>query len=176
MEVNKSFVVGIFDDEDVLIDAVGKVRGSGVKIHEVYSPFPVHGLDEALGYKRTRLPIAAFIFGITGTGLALLTQIWMLGYDWPMIIGGKNYASLPPFIPVTFEFTVLLSALGMVATFLIVSDMKPYRWPVQFDLRSTEDKHVMAIDLSINKAKSTDDISKLLKSAGASEVNLKNFN
>jgi hypothetical protein len=176
MEVNKSFVVGIFDDEDVLLDAVGKVRGSGVKIHEVYSPFPVHGLDEALGYKRTRLPIAAFIFGITGTGLALLTQIWMLGYDWPMIIGGKNFASLPPFIPVTFELTVLLSALGMVATFMIVSDMKPYRWPVQFDVRSTDNKHVMAIDLAINKGKTTDDISRLLKTAGASEVNLKTFN
>ena len=176
MEVNKSFIVGVFNDEDVLLDAVGKIRGNGVKIHEVYSPFPVHGLDEALGYKRTRLPIAAFIFGMTGTALALIMQIWMLGYDWPMIIGGKNFASLPPFIPVTFELTVLLSALGMVATFLIISDMKPYRWPMQFDVRSTDDKHVMAIDLASNTGKTTDDISKLLKTVGAAEVNLKNFN
>jgi hypothetical protein len=175
MEANKSFVVGVFDDEDVLLDAVAKVRSSGVRIHEVYTPFPVHGLDEALGYKRTRLPIAAFMFGITGTGLALLMQIWMLGYDWPMIIGGKNYASLPPFIPVTFEFTVLLSALGMVATFIIVSDMKPYKFPQQFDVRSTEDKHVMAIDLAHNSGMNTDKLSKVLKDAGASEVNLKNF-
>ena len=176
MEVNKSFIVGVFNDEDVLLDAVRQIRGNGVKIHEVYTPFPVHGLDEALGYKRTRLPIAAFIFGMTGTGLALLMQIWMLGYDWPMIIGGKNFASLPPFIPVTFEMTVLLSALGMVATFLIISDMKPYRWPMQFDVRSTDDKHVMAIDLASNTGKTTDDISKLLKTVGAAEVNLKEFN
>jgi hypothetical protein len=176
MEVNKSFIVGVFNDEDVLLDAVHQIRGNGIKIHEVYSPFPVHGLDTALGYKRTRLPIAAFIFGVTGTSLALLMQYWMLGYDWPMIIGGKNFASLPPFIPVTFEFTVLLSALGMVATFLIVSDMKPYRWPVQFDVRSTDDKHVMAIDLASNTGKTKDDISKLLKTAGAAEVNLKEFN
>ncbi|MEQ9415139.1 MAG: DUF3341 domain-containing protein, partial [Cyclobacteriaceae bacterium] len=94
MESNKNFVLGVFDDEDVLLHAVEKVRGKGVKIHEVYSPFPVHGLDEALGYKKTRLPIAAFIFGMTGTSLALIMQIWMLGYDWPMIIGGKNFASL----------------------------------------------------------------------------------
>jgi hypothetical protein len=160
----------------VLLDAVTSLRTTGVKIHEVYSPFPVHGLDERLGYTRTRLPIAAFIFGLTGTSLALIMQIWMLGYDWPMIIGGKNFASLPPFIPVTFELTVLLSALGMVATFMIVSDMKPYRWPVQFDVRSTDNKHVMAIDLAINKGKTTDDISRLLKTAGASEVNLKTFN
>ncbi len=174
MEHNKNFVLGVFSDEDVLLDAVSAVRGKGVKIHEVYSPFPVHGLDEALGYKRTRLPIAAFLFGLTGTSLALFTQIWMLGYDWPMIIGGKNHASLPPFIPVTFEFTVLLSAFGMVITFLIVSDMKPYKWPRQYDLRSTEDKHIMAIDLGSNKL-SKDEIRRVLKDSGASEVNEKNF-
>jgi len=170
----KQYLVGIFNDEDVLLDAVEKIRDKGVKIEEVYSPFPVHGLDEALGYRRSRLPIAAFMFGITGTSLALLMQIWMLGYDWPMIIGGKNFASLPPFIPVTFEFTVLLSALGMVATFLIVSDMKPYRWPRQFDIRSTDDKHVMAIDLSSNKI-GKDEIGRILRDSGAQEVNEKNF-
>ncbi|MEP2671357.1 MAG: DUF3341 domain-containing protein [Cyclobacteriaceae bacterium] len=174
MESNKNFVLGVFDDEDVLLHAVEKVRDKGVKIHEVYSPFPVHGLDEALGYKKTRLPIAAFIFGMTGTSLALIMQIWMLGYDWPMIIGGKNFASLPPFIPVTFELTVLLSALGMVATFMIVSDMKPYRWPQQFDLRSTDDKHIMAIDLATNKI-GKEDIGAILKESGAQEVNDKNF-
>jgi hypothetical protein len=171
MEANKNFLVGVFDNEDAVISGVTSVRKTGVKIHEVFSPFPVHGLDEVLGYKRTRLPIAAFMFGMTGTAIALVMQIWMLGYDWPMIIGGKNFASLPPFIPVTFELTVLLSALGMVATFLIVSDMKPYKWPRQFDLRSTEDKHVMASDLDLNLGKSKDDIRSILKSAGASEVN-----
>ena len=174
MESNKSFVVGIFNDEDVLLHAVENIRGKGVKIQEVFSPFPVHGLDEVLGYKRSRLPIAAFFFGMTGTSLALIMQIWMLGYDWPMIIGGKDFVSLPPFIPVTFEMTVLLSAFGMVITFFIVSDMKPYKWPRQFDNRSTDDKHVMAIDLAENKL-SKDEISLILKDSGASEVNEKNF-
>jgi hypothetical protein len=175
METNKNFIVGIFDDEDILLEGVEKVRDRGVKIHEVYTPFPVHGLDEALGYKRSRLPIAAFLFGLTGTSLALTMQIWMLGIDWPMIIGGKNFVSLPPFVPVTFELTVLLAALGMVATFMIVSDLKPYKWPRQFDLRSTDDKHVMAIDLAINANLSADDIKRILKEAGASEANDKNF-
>ena len=174
MEKNKNFIVGIFDDEDILLHAVENIREKGVKIQEVFSPFPVHGLDEALGYTRSRLPIAAFLFGMTGTILALFTQIWMLGFDWPMIIGGKNHASLPPFIPVTFEFTVLLSAFGMVGTFFIVCDMKPYGWPRQFDLRSTDDKHVMAIDLASNKL-SKDEISRILKDTGASEINEKNF-
>jgi hypothetical protein len=175
MDADKNFVVGIFDDEEILLDGIKNVRGKGVKIHEVYSPFPVHGIDDALGYKRSRLPIAAFMFGITGTSCALLMQIWMLGYDWPMIIGGKDFWSLPPFIPVTFELTVLFAALGMTGTFMIVSDMKPYKWPRQFDLRSTEDKHVMAIDLAKNSGLSKAQLSQVLKEAGASEVNEKSF-
>lgn len=175
MDANKNFLVGVFDDEDLLVNAVRTLRTKGVRIHEVFTPFPVHGLDEVMGYKRTRLPIAAFMFGITGTSLALLMQFWMLGFDWPMIIGGKPHASLPPFIPVTFEFTVLLSALGMVATFLIVSDMKPYGKPRQFDVRSTDDKMVMAIDLDLNKTQNRTAITQLLKDAGASEINEKVF-
>lgn len=171
---SENYLVGIFDDEDILLHSVGGIRGKGVKIHEVYTPFPVHGLDEELGYKRSRLPIAAFMFGLTGTLLALLMQMWMLGYDWPMIIGGKNFISLPPFIPVTFELTVLLAAHGMVITFIIVSDLKPYKMPRTFDLRSTDDKHVMAIDLAANKL-SKEEISRILKENGASEVNEKNF-
>ena len=148
MERDKNFVLAIFEDEDVLIDAVKQVRNDGVKIKEVYTPFPIHGLDTALGYKMSRLPIAAFLFGMTGTILALTMMYYMMGFDWPMNIGGKNFVALPPFIPVTFEVTVLLSALGMVATFLIVSDLKPYKIPRMFDIRSTDDKLVMAIDLN----------------------------
>jgi hypothetical protein len=175
MDADKNFLVGVFDDEDAVLDGIKNVRNSGIKIHEVYSPFPVHGIDDALGIKKSRLPIAAFLFGMTGTACALTMQIWMLGYDWPMIIGGKNPASLPPFIPVTFEMTVLFAALGMVGTFMIVSGLKPYAWPRQFDLRSTEDKHIMAVDLAINHSKSKEEISRILKSAGASEVNEKRF-
>jgi len=175
MDADKNFLVGIFDDEDAVLSGIKGVRDSGIKIHEVYSPFPVHGIDDALGIKKSRLPIAAFLFGMTGTTCALTMQIWMLGFDWPMIIGGKNNASLPPFIPVTFEMTVLFAAFGMVGTFMIVSGLKPYAWPRQFDLRSTEDKHVMAVDLAINHGKSKEEISRILKSAGASEVNEKSF-
>lgn len=174
MDRDKHFVLGIYDDEDVLLSAVEKVRSSGVKIQEVYSPFPVHGLDEALGYRRTRLPIAAFMFGALGTTLALTMQIWMLGFDWPMIIGGKNFVALPPFVPVTFELTVLLAALGMVGTFMLVSDLKPYKKPRLMDIRITDDKHVMAIDLADNQV-AKDDIRKILSETGASEVNDKDF-
>ena len=174
MESNKHFVVGIFDDEDVLVQAVRDVRKNGVIIHEVYSPFPVHGIDDALGYERSRLPIAAFLFGLLGTILALVMMIGMMGYDWPMIVGGKDYIPFPAFIPVTFEITVLLASLGMVATFLISSNLKPYGKPRLFDIRVTDDKHVMAIDLAKNQL-SEEQIDEIVKSSGASEVNRKNF-
>ncbi len=170
MEKGQNYLVGIFNDEDVLLKAVRQVREKGVKIFEVYTPFPVHGLEDELGYKKTRLPIAAFLFGLTGTILALTMQMWMLGVDWPMIIGGKDFVSLPPFIPVTFELTVLISAFGMVGTFMVVSDLKPYKDPNLFDKRSTDDKHVMAINLG-NNSLASDDIKSILSDVGAEEVN-----
>jgi hypothetical protein len=174
MATGKHYLVGIFDDEDILLKGIEKIREQGVKIHEVYSPFPVHGIDDALGYKRSRLSIVAFLFGMAGTTLALTMQIGMMGIDWPMIIGGKDYIPLPSFIPVTFELTVLLAAFGMVGTFLVISNLKPWSKPVQFDIRATDDKHVMAIDLGDNKMdKST--ISAVLKASGASEINHKDF-
>jgi hypothetical protein len=174
MTSDSKFIVGVYDREDILLKAVKSVRKSGVKIHEVFTPFPVHGLDDALGYKRSRLPIAAFLFGLLGTSLALTMQIGMMTVDWPMIIGGKDFLPLPSFIPVSFELTVLLASFGMVGTFFVVSNLKPWGKPVMFDIRSTDDKHIMAIDLSKNKL-SEADIKKSLEESGASEVNEKVF-
>ena len=101
--------------------------------------------------------------------LALIMMFMMMGYDWPMIIGGKNHASLPPFIPVTFELTVLLSALGMVGTFMVVADLKPFKNPRIFDKRCTNDKHVMVVDLADNNL-SKEEINELMRTNGASEV------
>lgn len=175
MERDTNFILGVFDDEDVLLHAVEEVRSSGVKIHEVYSPYPVHGLEHVLGYKRSRLPIAAFLFGILGTSLALTMQYYMMSFDWPMIIGGKDYAAFPDFIPVTFEMTVLLAAFGMVGVFMISSNLKPWAQPRIFDVRSTDDKHIMAIDIANNTSMELARIEEILKSSGASEVNKKSF-
>ncbi|NJL11575.1 MAG: DUF3341 domain-containing protein [Microscillaceae bacterium] len=165
----KKFLVGIFDDEDVLIPAVKKLRASGVKIHEVYTPYPVHDLDVYLGYKRSRLSKAAFIFGATGTLLAILMQSFMLGFSWPMNIGGKDHLAYPDFVPVTFELTVLLAALGMVATFLISNNLGPGKQALMFDPRSTDDKFVMAIELEKNHQFTQMQIEELLLQHGVSE-------
>ncbi len=172
MSDKSNYIVGVFDDEDILLKGIKQVREGGVKIHEVYSPFPVHGIDDVLGYKRSNLSVVAFLFGLLGTTLALTMQIGMMTVDWPMIIGGKDYLPVPSFIPVTFELTVLLASFGMVGTFLIISNLKPWGKPKLFDKRITDDKHIMAIDLGKNKIEESA-INKLLKDSGASEVNLK---
>lgn len=175
MEKDKNFILGVYDDEDVLLHAVSEVRATGVKIHEVFTPYPVHGLEDVLGYKRSRLPIAAFLFGMLGTTLALTMQLYMMRFDWPMIIGGKDHAAIPDFIPVTFELTVLLAAFGMVGVFMVSSNLKPWAQPRIFDLRSTDDKHIMAIDIANNTSMEVAKIQEILKSSGATEVNNKSF-
>jgi hypothetical protein len=175
MERDTHFVLGVFEDEDVLLHAIKDVKRSGIKIQEVYSPYPVHGIDDYLGYKRSRLPVAAFFFGVLGTCLALIMQFYMMQFDWPMIIGGKDFGALPDFIPVTFELTVLLASFGMVGVFMVSSNLKPWGQPRIFDLRITDDKHVMAIDIANNSSMGIDKIEEILKSSGASEVNKKSF-
>lgn len=175
MDGGKNYIVGVFDDDNTLLNAVGKVKGSGIKIDECYTPFPVHGLEHALGYKPTRLPIVAFLFAMTGMILALTMQTYMLTFDWPMVIGGKPHFPFPSFVPVTFELSVLLAAFGMAGTFFVRSDLKPYKlYPRQYDERATDNMHVMAIDVDLNK-ESIDSIRAVLKEAGAVEVNLKDF-
>lgn len=168
----KRFAVGVFDDEDVLLHAIDNVRAAGVKIYDVFSPYPVHGIDDALGIERSRLPIAAFFYGLCGLSFALWIQIYMLGFDWPMIIGGKPAISLPAFIPVSFELTVFFTCHGMVITFYTISKLYPRFKTPMLDVRSTDDKFVMAIELDESSSQ-LPKLTQLLRENGASEVNHK---
>lgn len=172
MSAASNFLVGVYDDDEVILNACGKIRGAGVKIHEVYSPFPIHGIDPVLGYGRSRLNVAAFLFGITGTTIAFTMQSIMMGVDWPMNIGGKPHIAVPSFIPVTFELTILLACLGMVFTFFVVSGLGPGSRKLVLDPRYSDDKFILAIDLDKNKM-SRDELVALLKNTGASEVSHK---
>ncbi|WP_266362265.1 DUF3341 domain-containing protein [Tellurirhabdus rosea] len=171
---NSKFLVGVYDDDDVVLKAVTEVKKAGVRIHEVYSPFPIHGLDVAIGHPRTRIGIAAFLFGLTGFLCMVALTLYTMKFDWPMIIGGKDPYALPAYIPVMFEFTVLFTALGMVGTFLVSNGLGPTVKPLMFDLRSTDNKFVLAIDLEKNKM-SEAEITNVLRTSGAAEVNVKQF-
>ena len=169
------YLVGIYDDDEVILHAVPQLRKAGVKINEVYSPFAIHGMDDALGHPRTRIGIAAFIFGVTGCICALTLLIWTMGIDWPMNVGGKDPISIPNYIPITFELTVLFTAFGMVTTFFITNGLRPNLvTPAMFDPRSTDNKFVMAIELTKNRL-SEAEIAQYLRDSGAEEVNIKQF-
>ncbi len=168
----KRFALGIFDDEDVLLHAIDNIRGAGVKIYDVFSPYPIHGIDDALGIERSRLPIAAFFYGMCGLAFALWLQIYTLGFDWPMIIGGKPHIALPAFIPVSFELTVFFTCHGMVITFYTISKLYPRIKTPVLDVRSTDDKFVMAIELDEHSSQ-LPKLTQLLRENGASEVNQK---
>jgi hypothetical protein len=164
----KKFVVGCFDDEQVLFPAVKNVRKSGYKIHDIYTPMPIHGLDTAMGLRDTSLHTAGFIYGIAGTSTALGFISWALAYDWPLNFGGKPFFALPAWIPITFELTVLFSAVGMVLTFCYLCQMAPFVKKDHFHLRATDDLFVMAIECT-DKTNSNE-VMDYLQSMGAKEV------
>lgn len=165
----KKYVVGCFDDEEVLFPAVKKVRNAGYKIHDVYTPFAVHGLDHALGMRETSLHTAGFIYGLIGTTTAVAGMGWVFTKDWPMNIGGKPNFALPAFIPIIFELTVLFAAVGMVMTFCYLCQLAPFVKKHHFHPRATDDLFVMVIECTDKT--NIEDLKGFMQKAGATEVN-----
>lgn len=165
----KKYVVGCFDDEEVLFPAVKKVRNAGYKIHDVYTPFAIHGLDHALGMRETSLHTAGFIYGLIGTVTAVTGMGWVFTKDWPMNIGGKPNFALPAFIPIIFELTVLFSAVGMVMTFCYLCQLAPFVKKHHFHPRATDDLFVMVIECT--EKTNIEDLKGFMQKAGAIEVN-----
>ncbi len=166
----KKFVVANFYDEEVLFPAVKKVRRAGFKLHDVYTPFPIHGLDKAMGLRDTSLHTAGFIYGITGTLTALTCITWILSIDWQLNFGGKPYFSLPAWIPITFELTVLFAAVGMTLTFCWLCQLAPFVKKDHFNPRATDDTFVMAVEIS-EEASENEAIS-FLQDIGGAEVSI----
>lgn len=172
-DTHKNVLYGLYDDEQDLLQAVRKANEDHLDIMDVYTPFPVHGLDPLLGLAESRLHIAGFIYGAMGTLTAFLFMSWVFTRDWPIIFGGKPYWSVPAFIPITFELTVLFAAIGMVVSFYIVCGMGPGKVIPTLDDRITDDKFCIAFETS---GASDDQIQKLkgfFSVTGASEVNNK---
>ena len=171
--MSKNTIYGIFDCEEVLLSSVKEIRENKIKIIEVYSPFPVHGLDKALGLKETRMAITAFIYGCIGISLASLMIYNIMIIDWAQNIGGKPnfsfYHNMPSFIPVMFECTVLFAAHLMSITYLVRNGLYPGGTSDSPDERTTDDKFLMVIDVDGD----TKLVKDLLSKTGASEINEK---
>jgi hypothetical protein len=166
----KKFVVGCFEEERTLFEAVKRVRKSGYRLHDVYTPFPIHGLDKEMGLTETSIHTAGFIYAATGTATALSGISWVFMADWPLNIGGKPHFALPAWIPIIFESTVLFSAVGMVLTFCYLCQMAPFVRKHHFHPRATDDKFVMVIDCSAKNNES--EVTAFMNSLGATEINV----
>ena len=164
-------IYGHFTDELDLIEGIKELQAKGIAIEDVRTPFPVHGLDTLLKYRRSHLPKVAFFAGAVGGTLGLLFQIWVFTKGWPLNFGGKPFLSLPSFIPVTFELTVLFAAYIMGMAFLIRSSLGPGSQPDILDELVTED-HFQIILTSGNNQLSEEELSDALTAAGALDVKL----
>ncbi|MCO4293449.1 DUF3341 domain-containing protein [Solitalea sp. MAHUQ-68] len=169
---NKKFAIGLYDDEDVLKSGITSIQNKGQEIFDVYTPYPVHGLENVFFVPRSRLPIAAFCFGCLGLSLAFLMMWYMITYDWPMDIGGKPNFPVVSFIPVCFEWTVLFASFGMGFTFFMANRLIPFSTPRIMDERATDDRFVVAIEVNENNESSVAD---LIRQSGAVEVKYKTF-
>jgi hypothetical protein len=172
--MSKRFTTGVFHDEELLLKAVRNIRSRGIKIHDVYTPFAVHGMEDALGLEDSRLHTAGFLFGATGTITAVTLMTWA-SFNYPNVFGGKPIFALPAFIPITFELTVLFAAVGMTLTFLIKSNLLPGVKPRIMDTRITDDKFVIAFDQADFNPEQLQQLITLLRENGAEEVNHKEF-
>jgi hypothetical protein len=159
-----------FEDDEVLLDAVKATKEANYEIAEVYTPFPVHGLDKAMGLKPTRIAIAAFLFGLTGFLTALAVTNYTMIVDWPQNFGGKPNATytdnMLAFVTILFELTVFFAAHFMVITFYMRSRLWPWKEAENPNPRSTDDLFVMEVEVDDHAEKAAD----FLKSTGASEV------
>ncbi len=142
--------VAEYDSVDNLLEACNRIREAGYEKTDAFTPFPVHGIDKALGIKPTALPWIALTAGLTGTATALAMQIWMNAIDYKYIISGKPYVlSLPAFMPVTFELTVLFASFGAFFGMWALNRLPKFSNPMftdpRFD-RATDDKFFLYID------------------------------
>lgn len=169
MESSK-VIHAIYNDDDILMAAVKKIRAEKHHIEEVYTPFPVHGLDKALGLAPTRIAIASFIYGCIGLTVAIVMMNFIMIKDWPQNIGGKPSFSylenMPAFVPIMFELTVFFAAHLMVITFYLRSRMWPFKNAENPDPRTTDDHFLMEIPVHGNEK----ELTSLIEATGAVEI------
>ena len=164
------FIHALYDDDDTLLKAVKNIRSENYDIEEVYTPFPVHGLDKALGLEETRISIMAFIYGCLGLIIAVVMMNFIMIQDWPQNIGGKPSFSylenMPAFVPIMFEMTVFFAAHLMVITFYLRSRLWPFKEAENPNPLTTDDKFLIEVGLQNNEK----DLKALLKETGAIDI------
>ncbi len=171
--MSSKVIHALYDDDEVLISAVKEVKAAHHHIEEVFTPFPVHGLDHAMGLAPTKIAITAFMYGVTGLSFSIWFLYLIMIKEWPQNIGGKPSFSfaenMPAFVPIMFEMTVFFAAHLMVITFYMRSKIWPFQTASNPDPRTTDDKFLMEVAVDGNES----ELTSLLEKTGAIEITVK---
>lgn len=168
MAKKQSGVAGLWSDDHAILEAAEKMRLAGYKKFDAITPFPVHGMEEAIGIKRSMIPWVTFFSGVTGGSLGLYFQYWTSAVSWPINVGGKPFFSLPAFIPVTFELTILFAALFSVGAMFFLNGLPKVNPPI-IDPDLTSHKFALWVP-DTEEGYSVEKVEAFLKELGAEEV------
>jgi hypothetical protein len=127
--MSKRLLVGVFDNEHDTLEAVRASRRRGLRVVDVYGPYAIHGIEDAMGLAPSRIPRFVFVVGLLAAALKVWFEFWTTAVDWPVNVGGKPFNSLPAFVPVTFEVMVLFAGLSAFFAFLVVCKLYPGKKP-----------------------------------------------
>ena len=166
------YIVGLFSEEDDVLNAVTDLREHGLTIDDVYTPYAVHGLDRAMGLKPSRLTWVCFGSGLVGLALMLYFEFWTSAIDWPINVAGKPFDSLPAFVPIAFEATVLFAGLGVVIAMLLRCGLLPGKSSKGPRPRVTDDQFAVVVRLE-GAAHSGEDVRALMSQHNAVEFDEK---
>ena len=170
--MNNKVIHALYDDDDILIKAVKDIREKKHHIEEVYTPFPVHGLDKVLGLEGTKIAITSFMYGCLGFIISILMMDYIMIEDWPQNIGGKPSFSyiqnMPAFVPIMFELTVYFAAHLMVITFYMRSKLWPFKKAENPNPLTTDDKFLVEIEVHDNEKL----LKSILKKSGAIDISI----
>jgi len=167
------FLVATFGDERRLLNAVRAVRARGLRVHDVYGPYPVHGLDDALAIRRSRLPLATLVGGVLGLLAALSFQFYVAVFDWRLNVGGKPDNSTLAFVPIAFEMAMLGAGLATVAALLLRCGLFPTARVPVLETSATDD--LFALVLRWRHVAFDAQVERVLYEHGAQQVVRKGF-
>ncbi len=144
--MSQRLLIATFRREHDVLAATRAAREARLKVVDVFAPYAVHGLDEAMGLQPSRLPWVCLALALFGAGFKVWFEFWTTAVDWPLNVGGKPWNSLPAFVPITFEVMVLFAGLSTVFAFVLVSGLRPWKRPRLVTPRVTNDEFAIVIE------------------------------
>jgi hypothetical protein len=168
------YKVGVYDEEEKLVSSIKGLVDKGIKIYEVYTPYPMHSVIKLLK-RKSRLPTAGLLFGLSGAVAVLAFLYYTSVISWPIVYGGKPFNSFPSFIIITIVLTIFIVTIASLGTFSARSKLIPGTENPVFDERATDDKFIIVLSDADMNPEHFDEASGIMKNGGAVEVVDKTF-